>query len=41
MYSFQAENTLAVNAARRMTGTIGMITKFEAYNDLDVFIAMT
>lgn len=41
VYAFSAENTLAVNVARRMTATIGLIGRLDAYDDLDVFIAMT
>jgi hypothetical protein len=41
VYSFNAENRLAVNVARRMAFTIRMVVRSDAFNEMDVFIAMT
>lgn len=40
VFSFTAENTLAINVARRLTGTIKHVIQEEEYAEMDVFIAM-
>jgi hypothetical protein len=41
VYSFMAENTLAVNVARRLAFTIRMVVQEQSFSEMDVFIAMT
>lgn len=41
VYAFTAENTLAVNVARRMAATISLVLERNAFDELDTFIPMT
>lgn len=41
VYAFTAENTLAVNVARRMAATVGVVLQKNAFESLDTFIPMT
>lgn len=40
VYAFTAENTSAVNVARRMAGTVGVVLQRNAFDSLDTFIPM-
>ena len=41
VFSYNAENTLAVNVARRLTFTVKTVTHDMLNSDFDVFLAMT